>query len=197
LKLASSAQGTLRVPPPVVSKISKTHDLGALVVIIAVSLLLLLMSKVVSFLERLYRSWSTGLITGILPVWFILVLFFFLPEAHYTLRRLVLFPIFGLVPIVVWWLILKRQSKNTTDLSLDIPESLPVADDLVAGPEVTFDLPIHAWNQDRLNRGRLIRSIAERILRDKAPVVGIVGPFGEGKTSVLTCWLHPLSPAAI
>jgi hypothetical protein len=52
-------------------------------------------------------------------------------------------------------------------------------------PEVKFDLPIQAWSEDRLKRGTLIRGMANQILREKAPVLAIVGTFGEGKTSAL------------
>ena len=51
--------------------------------------------------------------------------------------------------------------------------------------EVVFDLPIQDWSEDRLNRGPLIQSIAELVLRDNAPVVAVIGGFGEGKTSAL------------
>ncbi|MFZ0335573.1 MAG: P-loop NTPase fold protein [Candidatus Acidiferrales bacterium] len=71
------------------------------------------------------------------------------------------------------------------DFSVFVPEPAPLPEDLLAGRELAFDLPIQSWAEDRLKRGRLIQSIGGLILRNKAPVVGIVGPFGEGKTSVL------------
>jgi KAP family P-loop domain len=136
------------------------------------------------FLTRLYRSWSAGIITGISFIWFLLAAFFFLPHAHGA-RHLALFIAIGAVPIVGSQVISRRRLQAEIVLPLDIPKMEASPDAPSDQREVTFDLPINDWTKDRLNRGPLIQSTAQLILRDKAPVIAIVGGFGEGKTSAL------------
>ncbi len=50
---------------------------------------------------------------------------------------------------------------------------------------VNLDRPIQKASEDKLDRGGLIVSLVNRLLLDAAPVVALVGAFGDGKTSIL------------
>ncbi len=50
---------------------------------------------------------------------------------------------------------------------------------------VNLDRPIQQASEDKLDRGALIVSLVNRLLEDAAPVVALVGAFGDGKTSIL------------
>jgi hypothetical protein len=123
--------------------------------------------------------------TGISPVWFLLSLFFFWRLDHWNAWDLLLFAAGGVSPVMISGLIVRYQSTRVSDSSMNIPQPPNFPDNASTKREVEFDLPIHDWHEDRLNRGPFIQSVADLILRDKAPVLAIVGPFGEGKTSAL------------
>ena len=157
-------------------------------------LLLLVAPRVWSFCLKLCRSWSAGILTGILPTWLVLTLLFFWSRPH-GLGRLLLFVVIGFVPIVLGRILARRRSNRISDTCVNVPQvALDEVDEFGSDLGTAFDLPIYRWSEDRLNRGSLIKSVAELILRDKAPVVAIVGPFGEGKTSALNLLAASLEP---
>lgn len=175
---------SLHVLPPATLSLLQSQGLWLLVGAILVTGLSLFAGRIASFLGRLSRSLSAGIVTGIFSVWFLLALLFFFPRAHGLSRMLALVAV-GAVPIIISQAIPRKRSQAGPHSHLDIPESATALDTSSDQREMTFDLPIHDWTHDRLNRGPLIQSVAQLILRDKAPVIAIVGGFGEGKTSVL------------
>lgn len=154
------------------------------VAVVLGALLLLFARRIFSFWKKLWLSWFAGIITGIVSTWLGVTLFLFWSQRHGPVR-LVLSLAVGLVPIAASGFLARRRAAESSNAPVDVPEIATAVGDFGGEREMEFDLPIHQWNEDRLNRGPLVRSIAELILRDKAPVVAIVGPFGEGKTSAL------------
>jgi hypothetical protein len=163
------------------------------VIVIAVSFLLLGVSKIETFARRLYRSWRAGLITGIVPTWFLISLFLFLRVDNLGSWRLLGFVAIGLIPIAVGYYF-QRSSVNPANVSLSIPEQSTDDDDLLISRDIAFDLPIRDWTEDRLSRVPFVRSVGDLIFKDKAPVIAITGNFGEGKTSVLNLIYATLAP---
>lgn len=54
-----------------------------------------------------------------------------------------------------------------------------------ADPLVKVDRPIKAFSEDKLDRRPLILSLVRRLVSDGAPVVALIGAYGDGKTSIL------------
>ncbi len=52
---------------------------------------------------------------------------------------------------------------------------------------ISSDRPINRLAEDRLDRSKLIVSLVDRLLKDSAPVVALIGAYGDGKTSILNC----------
>lgn len=52
---------------------------------------------------------------------------------------------------------------------------------------INSDRPINRLTEDRLDRSKLIVSLVDRLLRDSAPVIALIGAYGDGKTSILNC----------
>ena len=75
------------------------------------------------------------------------------------------------------------RSRHGLEALIKTPTPTILSDELLFKREIEFDLPITTWNEDRLRRGAFVESVASLILKEKAPVVAIAGPFGEGKTS--------------
>jgi predicted KAP-like P-loop ATPase len=124
------------------------------------------------------------LITGVVPVWFLIALFLFLRVDYVGGWRLLGSVTIGLLPVAAGYLF-RRSSANASTAPLSIPKPSTGDDDSAVSRDIAFDLPIQDWTEDRLSRAPFVRSVADLILKDKAPVIAIVGGFGEGKTSVL------------
>jgi hypothetical protein len=187
----SAAKG---VPASFVTAAKNAPDLRPLLILLLVISIFLLTPPLKTLGSKLYRSWSVGLITGILPVWFVLVFLFFVPQGRFGWNRILAFTVIGALFVMVSWLNLLERSKFRTDFSIVTPEPASALDDTGPDRAVTFDLPIQVWAQDKLRRGQFVSSIAKLILQDEAPVIGIVGPFGEGKTSTLNLLGESLRP---
>lgn len=142
-------------------------------------------SWIASFFARLARSWCAGVITGTFLVWFLVSLVVFLEWDQLRGRDFLLLSALGLLPIASSLVMAKRRLTRMVDYSVCVPAPVSITDDALFNRQVEFDLPVDDWAEDRLNRGRLIQSVAALIFRDKAPVIAIVGPLGEGKTSAL------------
>jgi len=54
-----------------------------------------------------------------------------------------------------------------------------------AEPLINLDRPIEKSSEDKLDRGSLVVCLVNRLLSDAAPVVALVGAYGDGKTSIL------------
>jgi hypothetical protein len=180
------------IPTLLLVAVARISHFWLFIVAVAVSFLLLAAPKISSFAPRLYRSWIAGLITGVVPVWFLIGFFLFLRIEHFGgwgLRVLVT----GGFLLAAAGYVFRRRTANAANVPLTIPEPATIGD-YFASRDITFDLPIHDWTEDRLSRAPFVRSVADLILKDKAPVIAIVGSFGEGKTSVLNLIDATLAP---
>ena len=52
-------------------------------------------------------------------------------------------------------------------------------------PLINSDRPIERFSEDKLGRAPLVLSLVSRLLQDEAPVVALIGAYGDGKTSIL------------
>src|SRR6476660_5460219 len=69
------------VPSTVLSAPRTIPLFWALILVIVGTSLLLLLGRLGSLAGRVYRSWTAGIVTGIIPVWFVTSVFFFLQVA--------------------------------------------------------------------------------------------------------------------
>jgi hypothetical protein len=162
---------------------AKDPNVEILSLIITSCLFVLYGTRISLFPVKLFRTWSAGLFTGIFPVWFVLTLLLFVSNDGWSVRRLVTFGATGLIFIIASRAHVLIRQRGLTDAPIVIPE--PAQKGTTVEPGVKFDLPVQEWSHDRLKRSALIREMAEQIARDQAPVLAVVGPFGEGKTSTL------------
>lgn len=155
----------------------------ALVLVIAGTGLLLVANRLRSLAARTYRSWTAAVVTGIIPVWFLVTLLFFVGAGHGNKWRLVPLIGAGVLPIFggLFWYYRVHHNRCAP---VAIPGN-PSPELKLSSKSVEFDLPIRDWADDCLNRGPFIESVANLILRQHAPVIAIVGSFGDGKTSFL------------
>jgi predicted KAP-like P-loop ATPase len=54
-----------------------------------------------------------------------------------------------------------------------------------ASPLINIDRPIKQFSEDKLDRKPLILSLVQRLISDGAPIVALIGAYGDGKTSIL------------
>ena len=59
------------------------------------------------------------------------------------------------------------------------------------------DEPIKTWSEDTIGRASVVDNLAVAILISKVPVIGLVGDFGSGKTSVLNLFREHVADKAI
>jgi hypothetical protein len=190
IRAAAGLVGTAKIflrthiPTTILAAVDHVPRFWLSIVVVAVSFLLLKAPKFASFAAGLHRSWSAGLVTGIVPVWFLIGLFLFLRIDHYGGWRLPALASLGLLPLAAGYAF-RRRAANAPTQPVTISEPATANNDLAVSRDIAFDLPIHGWTEDRLSRAPFVRSIADLVLKEKAPVIAIVGSFGEGKTSVL------------
>jgi len=55
----------------------------------------------------------------------------------------------------------------------------------IANPLINIDRPIKQFADDKLDRKPLVLSLVQRLIFDDAPVVALIGAYGDGKTSIL------------
>jgi len=184
--IGTTASAFLRahIPTSLSAAVADVSRFWLFILVVAVSFLLLAAPKIASFAPRLYRSWRAGLITGVAPTWFLISAFLFLRADHFGGWRVLGCVTIGLLPIAAGYFF-RRSSAKASTAPLSIPEPSTGSDEFAISRDIAFDLPIREWAEDRLSRAPFVRSIADLILKDKAPVIGILGSFGEGKTSVL------------
>ena len=142
-----------------------------LLLIVLFGVLLLILPRSISLLKRLWGSWHAGLPTGLFWLWLFSsgVAFSALgtSAAGYSL-------VFGLLAVLATALVVLLGASG----------SEPV-DSRGISTAADTDIPIEAWHQDILYRRNVVDSLTQRITEDRASVVALVGPFGDGKTSVL------------
>jgi predicted KAP-like P-loop ATPase len=161
---------------------------------IAATALLLGAGKLASLAARVYRSWTAGIITGVIPIWFLVSLFFFLLLAYRNRLDIPILLGIGLLPIV-GGAFQQYRFLHQSSAPLAVPE-VPSSEIKLNTESVEFDLPIRDWSEDWLHRRPFVESVANLILRQHAPVTAIVGSFGDGKTSFLNLLYRTLSSRA-
>jgi hypothetical protein len=167
------------------ARLGGAPEYKALLIAVVIGTVLLVWRPTAELLARLARSWRAGILTGIGPVWAALTFLYFTGNASWTAPRFFIFASVGLLVVIAAGSVISTRQVGSDRFTLDIPvEPHPIAG-ISADREIAFDLPIKDWNRDRLGRGPFVRGLAEAIIRQRAPVVGVVGPLGEGKSSIL------------
>lgn len=176
-----------KVPEPIRATTTEPQ-VFVLAAIAGTCLVILIAPRAGSFLRRLAFSWAVGLIAGTWVVWSLLT-FLYLSSLGTGNALLILSYIavglsYNLMAFAVRKTLQKRRNQPPTPITLPTKES-PALQDGINIPELEFDLPIKDWGHDILNRGRFVEGVLKEIVERKAPVIGLVGDFGEGKTSLL------------
>src|ERR1700722_9784436 len=73
-----------RVPATVWNPLRKSSHLPQIICVVVLATALLSWAPLASLLVRAYRSYRAGIITGILPVWYLLSLFLFVGPYNWT-----------------------------------------------------------------------------------------------------------------
>jgi hypothetical protein len=120
------------------------------------------------FLLRFWRSWWSGLVSGVEVLWFVSAGAAFAWLSLTGRYRSLLLLGFGLLGSALLWY---------RDLYAGKAQG--------AGAEADPDRPIEGAEEDILNRGAVVASIVRAIVSDFVPVLAVTGAYGDGKTSVL------------
>ena len=120
------------------------------------------------FLLRLWRSWWSGLVSGVGVLWFLSAGSAFTWLSLTGRYRSLLLLSVGLLGSVLLWY--RDVNAGKTQQATE-----------VADP----DKPIEGADQDILNRGAVVASIVRAVAGDLVPVLAITGAYGDGKSSVL------------
>jgi len=143
------------------------HGKLTLVAILSVAALLYAV-RTIRFLVRLWRSWWSGLVSGIEIMWLVSAGgAFACLSLTGTYRSLLLLGVGLLGTVLVLYRDARVGKKAGGLLDADL------------------DKPIEEAGEDILNRGTLVASIVRAIASDFVPVLALTGAYGDGKTSVL------------
>lgn len=144
-----------------------THGKVTLLFIVAIAALVYVVRSG-QFLLRLWRSWWSGLVSGVGALWFLSAgsAFTWLSLTG-KYRSLLLLGVGLLGSVLLWY-----RDVNAGKAQEATEEADP-------------DKPIEGADEDILNRGAVIASIVRAVAGDLVPVLAITGAYGDGKTSVL------------
>jgi predicted KAP-like P-loop ATPase len=197
VELATKTQSYLKahIPSGLLTAVTSVSYFRTAATFVVAGALLLSAWRIAAVVGKLYRSWRVGLVTGIIPVWFVLSFIFFSKLFRGDGGHFMPLVLIGLIPIGAALFLRNRilQAAVKTP-TVEVFDSTNATANEPVNRDVTFDLPIHDWTEDRLSRTVFVREIANLVLKDKAPVVAVVGSFGEGKSSVLNLLEKTLAP---
>ncbi len=163
----------------------------------AYTLALIVVISALGVVRRGLRSWFAGVTSGLCVLSFISV-FAVLAFRHGTFR-VQMTVICSL--LVTWflfastWHIKARISAQRTLNEGDF--QVPLRSRSKERLSTESDDPIQTWSEDILGRGSLVEIISAKAMIAKSPVIGLFGPFGSGKTSILNLLREHLRNRAI
>lgn len=143
------------------------HGKLTLLAILSVGALLYTV-RLIEFFSRFWRSWWSGLVSGIEVIWFVSAGGAFACLSLTGTYRSLLLLGAGLFGTVLVWYRDVRVGRKAGELL-----------------EVDPDKPIEEADEDILTRGTVVASIVRAITSDRVPVLAVTGAYGDGKTSVL------------
>jgi len=157
-KLACYQKEHLASNPWFQSLVRPHHFLG-LVLVMAISIAFIRRTSLIAFLRRCGSAiaYDPSLLWATCT-------FFVWVETRWS-RRL-LFLVFGMV-ITAAIVALRTRFSASSD------------------PMVKMDRPITVFSEDKLERKPLTLSLVRRLISDGAPVIALIGAYGDGKTSIL------------
>ncbi len=159
LKIVNTFLGPIAVWPK--------HGKATLLAILSVAAFLYGV-RVIAFLVRFWRSWRSGLLSGLGVLWFVSSGAAFAWLSLTGSYRSLLLLVFGVVGTVLVWFRDARVAKKVGEVLDTDP-----------------DRPIEEAGEDILKRGPVVASIVRAIVNDGVPVLALTGAYGDGKTSVL------------
>lgn len=197
LPVSSPIRSLLRTKvPTVVSDAAAWPNTGNLLLLIALgAIAVLIVRPLWSWMARVVRSWSVGLVSGFVMVTaaatFLCLTFpvgsrFFHPGIYsgaavaYLLATLLIAA--RRRPDIDQVLVMRRLNLPRDQIqrmrSTVVPDEVFVS--VLENPN-----PITAWNHDWIGRAAFVEGVLQRVIIGEEPVVAITGGFGEGKSSVL------------
>jgi hypothetical protein len=148
------------------------QHLFLLLAIIVISLALFAFRPAVSGCIRLAHSWRVGLSIGIFTLWFVSsVIGLEIFASSYSRYSLIPWVPALLLTMLYFW----NAERLTKSLS-----GAPVG-----SGATNPDLPVMTWDEDKLFRRNIVDNLVQQITADRVPIIALVGPWGDGKTSVL------------
>lgn len=162
----SSYRITHLEPSPWVHVVIKPDHLFALLIVLVICIVFACRSSLVSLLRRCQSA-----MTYDAAILWTACAFFMWREPRWSARVL-----FGLTGILVTWAIVHLRTPFA-----EVPESFS-----------RVDRPIRSFSEDKLDRKPLIDSLAQQLFANAAPVVALIGAYGDGKTSILCLLEHEL-----
>jgi predicted KAP-like P-loop ATPase len=145
----------------------RPDHLLALIIVAAISLVLIRRSSLMSLLRRCY---STSVYDA--SILWAACAFFIWREPRWPARGL-----YGLTGLMLTWAIARLRTPFSGS-----PDSF-----------IKVDRPITTFSEDKLDRKPLIASLVQQLISDGAPVVALIGAYGDGKTSILYLLEHELN----
>jgi predicted KAP-like P-loop ATPase len=159
LERFASYQKIHLVSNPWVDAVVKPNHLFTVLIVVVISLAFSFHSSLISLLRRCHSA----MVYDASVLWAACA-FFIWRESRWSARIL-----FGVIGLLLTWAIARLR----TPFSLD------------ADSFVKVDRPIREFSEDKLDRKPLILSLVKRLISDGAPVVALIGAYGDGKTSIL------------
>jgi hypothetical protein len=166
LKLGESVEFFLRPSGPTAAVWPK----GAVttLAVIALGALLFYGIRLLYFVQKFWRSWHAGLLSGVATAWFLVsAVAFVLFNATGRHRSLFVLTAAVALMALVGWRDAQLKEKERKDREADP------------------DRPIAESGEDLLGRSTVVAGIIRSIVVDHVPVIALTGPYGDGKTSVL------------
>lgn len=168
-----------------------------LLTILVVAALIIIL-RIPRTVGRGLRSWAYGVTSGMRFVTFV---------ATIGAMNLFSYGIYGqmavdLVIVLIFFLAAFLLHVRALQASARPPdeEDIRVSVQSIGSPSPELsesDEPIKTWSEDKIGRAAIVDNLTITILISKAPVIGLVGDFGSGKTSVLNLLREHLGGKAI
>jgi hypothetical protein len=159
LDTLTSYRDTHLAKNPWANAVIEPRDFWLLVIVIVISAFLICRSSLVFFLRRCLSA----MVYEAAVLWTACSLLIW-REPRWSARV-----VFGATGLLLTWAIAHLRIPFSTD----------------ADSFIKVDRPIRTFSEDKLDRKPLIASLVQQLISDGAPVVALIGAYGDGKTSIL------------
>jgi hypothetical protein len=165
---------------------------------IAIAVVLIITLRLPRLLWRGLKSWWLGVTSGLNLVSFWLTLGCLLVPWQDGVDRIYFYAGMLSASLLISWGLFLRGKEAQKKVPKESDVQVPVETKSTVGKAFSdTDEPIENWTEDTLGRAALVDVLIVRLLISKAPVIGLFGEFGSGKTSVLNLLRNHLKGKAI